>query len=282
MNNAPIQSDIYVDIDESEFYVKRIGQGKAVFFLHGGPGSEHSFFLPHMIPLAEHFELVFYDQRGCGKSASSTNNVYSMEDEVNTLELLREKLGFNKICLFGESWGSMLALLYASAYPDRVEKVFLTAAIGLTSEGLKVFESELNKRLSEEDQQELSRLEKGLEDGTKSMADMLNILDPYYVYNKENLAKKQNALIVKEVNDSICKDMLAYYDLTSKISILFDIPILVAQGQYDIVTPSLIQKLLVNHIPNIELITVKDAGHWTVIERPDEMIRFAKEFFSCR
>ena len=61
----------------------------------------------------------FYDQTGCGESEAPKNNQYSMRDEVANLEALRVQLGFEKINILGESWGSMLALLYATTYPEQ-------------------------------------------------------------------------------------------------------------------------------------------------------------------
>ncbi|WJX08336.1 alpha/beta fold hydrolase [Bacillus cereus] len=276
----PIQSEQYIDISGSELYVKRVGKGRPIFFLHGGPGSEHRFFLPYVLPLAEQFELIFYDQRGCGKSIASKKTTYSMEDEINNLEYIRSSLGLDNILLFGESWGSMLALMYAATFPEHVNKILLTAAIGITSEGLKVFEKELDKRLSKKDKSNLSRLEKGLNKGTTCMDEILNILDPYYVYNKEKLRKKQKISIVQEVNHTIGKDIESNYNLTSKLDILSRIPILVAQGEYDILSPALINKLMINDLPHVTLTEVKDAGHWTVIEQAEEMMRITEEFFN--
>ncbi len=142
--------------------INTIGEGEAIVFLHGGPGSEHRFFLPHMLPLSRKFKLVFYDQRGCGKSAPSIDGQYSMMDEVCTLELLRKELKLEKINIFGESWGSMLALLYATTYPERVNKILLTAAIGVSAEGFKTFGKELEKKLSESEKSKLSKLEEGV------------------------------------------------------------------------------------------------------------------------
>lgn len=139
--------------------------------------------------MAEHFKLVLYDQRGCGRSEPSDQ--YSMEEEVKTLELLRIELGLDKINLFGESWGSMLALLYATRCPERVNKIFLTAAIGVTNEGFKKFKIELFRRLTFVDKFRLYRVDRDLRKGSASFEDVLNILDPYYVYSKEALMKKQ-------------------------------------------------------------------------------------------
>lgn len=145
-----------------DLHIKTVGRGEPIVFLHGEPGSEHRFFLPHVLPLARSYQLIFYDQKGCGRSAPNTNDEYSMKDEVNTLELLREELNLEKINIFGESWGSMLALLYATSFPDHVNKLLLTAAVGVTAEGFKAFGHELEKRLTKDDQLKLSKLENDL------------------------------------------------------------------------------------------------------------------------
>lgn len=123
-------------------YTGIIGKGEAIIFVHGGPGGDHRFFLPHMLPLSEQYRLILYDQRGCGMSDASSNGQYTMKDEVEALEMLRKDLQLDKVNLFGESWGSMLALMYACAYPDRINKILLTAAIGLNVDGYHLFEKE--------------------------------------------------------------------------------------------------------------------------------------------
>lgn len=154
-----------INVNGNNLFVKILGQGEPIVFLHGGPGSEHRFFLPYMAPLAEKFQLVFYDQTGCGESDESKNNQYSMRDEVENLETLRVQLGFEKINVLGESWGSMLALLYATTYPERVNKLLLTAAIGVNVKGLERFGEELQKRLTEEDKVIISEVSEKIKRG---------------------------------------------------------------------------------------------------------------------
>lgn len=96
-----------------------------IFHLHGGPGggfAERDFdrFDP------KKHRVVFHDQRGSGRStpfASLKNN--TSQDLVNDITKLKEKLGFDKISLYGFSWGSTLSLLYAIANPDVVEKMLI-------------------------------------------------------------------------------------------------------------------------------------------------------------
>ena len=56
-----------INLGGRKVFVKIIGEGAPIVFLHGGPGSEHNFFLPHVMPLSQNFKLVLYDQTGCGK-----------------------------------------------------------------------------------------------------------------------------------------------------------------------------------------------------------------------
>ena len=51
-----------------ELYERRIGEGPAVVVLHGGPGAHHDYLLPGFDALARGRMLVYYDQRGGGRS----------------------------------------------------------------------------------------------------------------------------------------------------------------------------------------------------------------------
>lgn len=96
-----------------------------VFYLHGGPGAgfdEKNFdrFDPRK------HRVVFHDQRGSGRStpfASTKHNTSA--DLVQDINKLKTKLGFSKISLYGFSWGATLALLYAIANPEAVEKMLI-------------------------------------------------------------------------------------------------------------------------------------------------------------
>ena len=105
--------------DRHSLYVEQSGnpEGKPVVFLHGGPGGGtlpqyRQFFDP------SRWRIVMFDQRGCGKStpfAELQDN--STWDLVADIELIREHLGISRWAVFGGSWGSTLALAYASSHP---------------------------------------------------------------------------------------------------------------------------------------------------------------------
>ncbi len=102
-------------------------RGEPVVLLHAGPGGRSH---PAMRTLfdAASWRVVQYDQRGCGRSrpaGSVVNN--STPHLVADLEALRRQLRVERWALFGQSWGSALALAYAQAYPQRCTGLLLSA-----------------------------------------------------------------------------------------------------------------------------------------------------------
>jgi proline iminopeptidase len=262
-----------------KIYTKRIGIGVPLVFLHGGPGGEHRYFLPHLEGLANTFELVFYDQRGCGLSEEPCNKDYIFEEEVETLEALRKSLGLEKLNLVGESWGSMLSLLYASKYPQNVNKIFMTAAVGATAEGYLRFGKLLEDRLTPQDKQSLEQLISKLQAGEIEVSEIFKVLDPYYLFSDEHLVRKTKTKSNAEVNQLLGKEIRELYTDSVKPELLTDIPIMIAQGDSDIITPHELDELFLKHIPHTQLVTLKNCGHWSVIEKPYELRDLIEEFF---
>lgn len=84
-----------------------------LIILHGGPGADHRYMLPQMLHLAARYDLLFYDQRGSGKSRASDNTPITWRTHVEDLAQLAHELGASTPVLLGYSWGAMLALLYS-------------------------------------------------------------------------------------------------------------------------------------------------------------------------
>ena len=111
-----------------ELFERRIGSGPPVIVLHGGPGAHHDYLLPGFDALARGHELVYYDQRGGGRSPVGREVPVGWQEHVADLEALREHWGLSRMTLAGYSWGGLLAMLYATRYPDRVEKLALVSS----------------------------------------------------------------------------------------------------------------------------------------------------------
>lgn len=112
--------------------------GKPVVVLHGGPGAgtvptQRQHFNP------EKYRIVLFDQRGSGRSTPhvsdpthdlATNTTWHLVDDM---EALRTHLGVDRWQLFGGSWGATLALAYAQTHPERVTEIILRGVFTLRS-----------------------------------------------------------------------------------------------------------------------------------------------------
>ena len=81
--------------------------------LHGGPGANHDYLLPQMLELAEEHQMVFYDQRGGGRSRDGDRAPITWRTHVEDLDRVIDELGATPLTIVGYSWGGLLAMLYA-------------------------------------------------------------------------------------------------------------------------------------------------------------------------
>jgi len=84
-----------------------------VLVLHGGPGAHHDYLLPQMLELADTRELVFYDQRGGGRSKTDDRAPVTWQVQVADLDRVVTELALEPLVIIGYSWGGLLAMLYA-------------------------------------------------------------------------------------------------------------------------------------------------------------------------
>jgi proline iminopeptidase len=100
-----------------------------VVFLHGGPGyNSHSFSVLEGPKLERSLQMVYFDQRGAGRSERPWSGHYQLDTLVDDVEALRKTLGVPKITLMGHSFGGLLALEYAARYPKNVSRLILVGA----------------------------------------------------------------------------------------------------------------------------------------------------------
>lgn len=109
-------------------FERRIGAGPDVVILHGGPGAHHDYLLPGFDRLARGRTLVYYDQRGGGRSPVPREVPVGWREHVADLEALRELWRVDRLTIVGYSWGGLLALLYALQHPARIERLALVSA----------------------------------------------------------------------------------------------------------------------------------------------------------
>lgn len=127
--------------DGHELYVELCGTpgAKPVVVLHGGPGAGTSPFMRRFFDPSR-YQIVLFDQRGAGRSRPSGGlEANTTWDLVEDIDRLRRQLGLRRWQVFGGSWGSTLALLYAQSYPERVSELVLRGLFTMTKAELDWF-----------------------------------------------------------------------------------------------------------------------------------------------
>ena len=86
----------HIHVGDCELYCEFEGEGTPIVLLHGGPGATHHYFHPTFSRATEFAKVVYYDQRGCGVSDWIAGQGYTLEQAVDDLDKLRERLGFSR------------------------------------------------------------------------------------------------------------------------------------------------------------------------------------------
>lgn len=119
--------------DSVKLYVNVKGTGPACLYIHGGPGSG-SYWLEAFSGdfLEQHFQMIYLDQRGVGRSSSPFDNNYSMERMIKDFEEVRELLGIHCWLTLGHSFGGILQMAYASSHSGVISgMIFINCTLSM-------------------------------------------------------------------------------------------------------------------------------------------------------
>ncbi len=143
----------YTSSTETPLFFARYGKpgNPLLMILHGGPGADHCYLLPQMLHLAERYELLFYDQRGGGKSRGDARAPVTWQMQVEDVGGIAAEFGLAPLSIVGYSWGAMLALLYAAEATEHNSlrppgRLVLIDPAPVTRDYRRTFEQEFARR----------------------------------------------------------------------------------------------------------------------------------------
>jgi len=277
--------------DLHKIYVEQSGNpnGAPVVFLHGGPGAGSSPLYRRYFNPAK-YRIIVFDQRGCGKSTpygACENN--TTHDLISDIKLILSKLNIEKVNIYGGSWGSTLALLFAETYPHLVHSLVLRGIFMLRDKELKWFYQDGASRIFPEAWEGFLKPIK--------QENRHNLMDAYYkIFTGDDDEKKMEAAVAwSKWEGSVSTlshkaDMVSSYS-ESKFALAFalienhyfvnkgfldsedqliasesidkirHIPAKIIQGRYDIVCPMETAWELKKNWPEAELIVAPSSGH---------------------
>ncbi len=109
--------------------------------VHGGPGLDHLTVKSALGPLAEDFQVLYFDLRGHGRSDHSSAESWNMRTWADDLRRLCDALGLRKPVILGSSFGGDVALTYAALFPDHPAGVILASTTGGHQDQQRVIEA---------------------------------------------------------------------------------------------------------------------------------------------
>jgi proline iminopeptidase len=257
---------------------RSIGKGPPVVVIHDGPGFEKRLMFGGFDPLASDLRVIYYDQRGCGKSQPISPVVPStLEANVEDLESLRRYFHLPQMSLAAHGWGAVLAIEYARKYGKYVDSIILITPLSPFSPGPRI--ERVLDALSPEDRHRILQI---TNHPTLSMVEkregIMRAIMPLLFYRKEGLDYVDLSEIRYAPDVSIrLNEDLKSVNVLSMLGRL-NVPTLVVAGRHDIFTPMMDQMAYADGIPASSAIVFNDSGHFPFLEQRELFIRVAKEF----
>lgn len=253
-----------IDVLGHRIHYERVGRGPPLYFVHGGPGLDHTYFRPFLDPLADDAELVFYDQLGNGRSERPEPLAVDLTAWATELDGLRAALGHDSIVTFGHSFGALVATLHALLFPDSVRGLILCAPGNLFEFPAQRVEGSTVRRHDDDDafrRHFLARLPRFFH---RFDADLAAALDGAIHYSARASAHGMASL-------ETFRSPLPPGALRVPTSILV--------GRHDRLTPlEAGPRRLSNALPSAELVTFHESGHFPFIEERERSLDVVRGF----
>lgn len=128
---APARTGVVKTPDGAELFYRVIGHAPdTLIAIHGGPGVDLESIAGDFAPLAERHTVIFYDQRGTGRSTLPTDTTrLTAAQQVDDLDAVRAHFRIARATLIAHSYGPLLAATYALAHPERVRRMILLGPV---------------------------------------------------------------------------------------------------------------------------------------------------------
>jgi proline iminopeptidase len=273
----------YVPVDGAELYVRQIGAGHPVVVLHGGPDFDHSYLVPELDQVADSCRLIYYDQRGRGRSAAGVHpEDVTIESEVDDLDQVRRSLQLGRIAVLGHSWGGVPAMEYATRHSERVSHLILMNTAPASGHDAGRFRERLRANRPPGDVERMQTIAATVSYLAGDLAAEANYYRIHFRGSFPQSAQLEELLrrlranftpdtvrLARAIEDRMYEQTWSSddYDLIPKLRAL-DAPTLVLHGGRDFV-PLDIPVHIAQAIPGSRLVVLPGCGHFSYAERPD-------------
>lgn len=276
----------FVGIGDTELWVVERGDpdGHPLILLHGGPGDDHHEFADYLDPLGDRFRLVLVDQRGNGRSMSSDEVTWSLEQHSADVVLLARSLGFERYAVLGHSYGAFVSLQNAVDFPGQPSQSIVSS--GLPSVR---WMADLEQRLAAFEPEDLRRQVQASwesEASVTTQADFARIMhdqmpwhfaDPRDPRIAEYLERAGGAEYSPRILQIFAQAGYGGIHLEDRLGEIGH-PVLVLAGRHDRTCQPEAAELMAAGIPGAELRIFEESGHMTFVEETDAYLETVRDF----
>lgn len=257
-------------------------QRPTVVAVHGGPGLDHVNLKAELEPLAVHVQILYYDQRGHGRSDYGTAESWNLRTWADDLRRLCDALGLVRPVILGSSFGGHVALTYAGQFPGHAGGIVLantTAGHPDHKRSVEVF-----RRLGGDEAASIAAREFA-EPTEDSLAEFRRVCLPLYSSTPpsadEVWQRRGRAIETLEVNRHYFGREASRFDPWT-VTGMVNCPVLILAGEDDPVCPIGVAEDLASHLPaaSTTLLRLPGARHTVFRDRPDLTFPAVADFVS--
>lgn len=274
----------YRRINGIQMYYKMMGSGIPLLILHGGPGLDHSYFLPQFAELAKDYKLIFIDQRANGRTEAPDSTKMNLSFFIEDIESVRKEFALGKLNLLGHSWGALIAMFYAVRYPENLNLLILMNPVSASSQGRDTANKLLQSRITKQDS--IDRAEVMRSEGFRSrtpeaISKLFRIAFRPSFYNKtlvDSITLTFQPDYAKKSSTLRHMRGLLVYDIQQELSRI-QCPTLILHGADDAI-PLLTSRELQKQIGGSQLVVLYNCGHFPYIDAPQEFFKSVRLFMN--
>jgi proline iminopeptidase len=288
--------EVVLTSDRARLHVRDTGSGMPIVVLHGGPDFDHEYLLPDLDRLAGQFRLVYYDQRGRGRSFTGEGpDDVTIDGELEDCDRVREWTGSRSVAVLGHSWGGLLAMEYAFRYPERVSHLILMNTAPVSHADMLGLSQAWRASRSPEAAARMTALrsdpayQRG-EPGSDLEYNRIHFSKA--LWRPEDLERligrfrvgftPDGIVAARAIEESLYRQTLGLegYDLMPQLREL-RVPTLVIHGDHDFI-PLDIPRHVAAAIPGARLEVVRSCGHFAYFEQPEQVGALITSFLTGR
>ncbi|MFB4159678.1 alpha/beta fold hydrolase [Geomicrobium sp. JSM 1781026] len=275
---------LFFDVDGAQFDVVdgELVEKPVCFVVHGGPGGNHVAFKPYLDSLKPYMQLIYIDQRGSGFSDSSDPATYTMEQNVEDLESLRQYLGLGKVWIFGHSYGGMVAQGYSTQYEQHLDGLFLITTAG-HGNFMQMAKEIVDDRGSKEHTAYCNKLWAGELNTDEDLQRFYELMGPWY-----SMKSAEKRPVTYRSKEALNRGFGGFLRDMDYIEALKDVrvPALIIAGQHDWITPPAANEEIAKAMPNGEYRLFENSSHKVMVDEPErfhyEMVSFLERHGQVR